>query len=140
MPLRQRLEAVSETIQEFEFSSQEKALEGEALIAGGYNGAGIYLLGYSAEMLLKTGYFRLTGAGWSDRIQPRLGLALTSARILIPHVPHEGYHSLRFWSSLLRETRRHRHKAMPPLLEAQLVSRTRRLHQNCWIGTRYRRD
>lgn len=140
MPLRQRLEAIPETIQEFEFAAREKAQEGRALISAGYNGAGIYLLGFSAEMLLKTAYFRCTGAGWFDRIQPRLGLALTAARILVPYVPHESYHSLRFWASLLRETRRHRHKALPPLLDAQFVSRTRRLHQNCWIGLRYRRD
>ena len=140
MPLRQRLEIVPETVQEFEFSSREKAQEGEVLIAGGYNGAGIYLLGYSAEMMLKTAYFRFTGASWSDRIQPRLGSALTAARILVPHVAHESYHSLKFWSLLLRETRRYRHKALTPLLDAQFISRTRRLHQNCWIGLRYRRD
>lgn len=140
MPLRQRLEAVPETVQEVEGAAAQKFREGQSLIAAGYGGAGIYLLGYSAEMLLKNAYFRFTGASWADRIQPRLGLALTAGRILIPLVPHEGYHSLRFWALLLRETRRRQGKALPLLLDAQFVSRTRRLHQNCWIGMRYRRD
>ena len=96
MPLRQRLEAVPETVQEFDLAAAQKYREGTALIAAGYNGAGVYLLGYSAEMLLKNAYFRYTGASWADRIQPRLGLALAAGRILIPLVPHEAYHSLRF--------------------------------------------
>jgi len=104
LPLRQRLEAVPETVQEFDLAAAQKNREGAALVAAGYNGAGIYLLGYSAEMLLKNAYFRYTGASWADRVGPRLGSALTAGRILIPLVPHEGYHSLRFWASLLRET------------------------------------
>lgn len=140
MPLRQRLEAVPETVQEFDLAAAQKNREGAALVAAGYNGAGIYLLGYSAEMLLKNAYFRYTGASWADRVGPRLGSALTAGRILIPLVPHEGYHSLRFWASLLRETRRFQRRPLPPLLDAPFISRTRRLHQSCWIGARYRRD
>lgn len=140
MALRQRLEKVPETVQEFDLSAAQKYQEGAVLIAAGHNGAGIYLLGYSAEIILKNAYFRYMGANWADRIQPRLGLALISGRMYIPLVPHEGYHSLRFWALLLRETRRFQRRPLPPLLDAQFVSRTRRLHQNCWIGSRYRRD
>lgn len=140
MPLRQRLEAIPETVQEFDLAAAQKYQEGAALITGGYNGAGIYLLGYSAEMTLKNAYFRYTGASWADRVGPRLGLALAAGRILVPLVPHEGYHSLRFWALLLRETRRFQRRPLPPLLDAQFMSRTRRMHQNCWIGARYRRD
>lgn len=140
MPLRQRLEAVPETVQEFDLAAAQKHQEGAALVTAGYNGAGIYLLGYSAEMLLKNVYFRYTGASWADRVGPRLGAAQAAGKIRIPLVPHEGYHSLRFWASLLRETRRFQRRPLPPLLDAQFVSRTRRLHQNCWIGARYRRD
>lgn len=139
MPLRQRLEAVPEAVQEFDLAAAQKYQEGAALIVAGYDGAGIYLLGYSAEMMLKNAYFRCMGASWADRIAPRLGLALAAGRALTPLVPHEGYHSLRFWASLLRETRRFQRRPLPPLLDAQFVSRTRRLHQNCWIGARYRR-
>ena len=140
MPLRHRLELIPETVQEFDLAAALKYREGAALIAAGHSGAGIYLLGYSAEMLLKNAYFRYTGASWADRVQPKLGLALAAGRILIPLVPHEGYHSLRFWALLLREARHAQHRPLPPLLDAQFISRTRRLHQNCWIGSRYRRD
>ena len=140
MPLRRRLEVVLETVQEFDLAAAQKYKEGAALVASGYGGAGIYLLGYSAEMLLKSAYFRYTGASWADRVGPRLGPALAAGKILIPLIPHEGYHSLRFWALLLRETRRFQRRPLPPLLNAQFVSRTRRLHQSCWIGARYRRD
>jgi len=140
MPLRQRLEAVPETVQEFDLAAAQKYREGAALIAAGYNGAGVYLLGYSAEMLLKNSYFRYTGARPADLTQPRLGAALTAGRRYVPHIPHEAYHSLRFWSLLLRELRRHDKRALPPAVDAPFVSRTRRLYQNWWIGMRYHQE
>lgn len=140
MTLRRRLEAVPETVQEFDSASVQKYREGEVLIAGGYPGAGIYLLGYSAEMLLKNAYFRLTGATVIDRVQPRLAPALAAGRLYIPAIPHESYHSLRFWALLLREVRRRQHRPLPTLADASFTARTRRLHQTAWIGMRYRQD
>ncbi len=140
MPLRQRLEAVPETIQEFDLAAAQKYQEGTALITGGYNGAGIYLLGYSAEMLLKSAYFRYTGARPTDLTQPRLGAALNAGRRYVPLISHEAYHSLRFWSLLLREVRRHENRPLPSAVDAPFVSRTRRLYQNWWIGMRYHQE
>ena len=140
MPLRLRLEAVAETVQEFELAAAQKYQEGAALIAAGYEGAGIYLLGYSAEMLLKNAYFHYTGARPADLTQPRLGAALSAGRRYIPLISHEAYHSLRFWSLLLREVRRHEKRPLPPAVDAPFVSRTRRLYQNWWIGMRYHQE
>jgi len=140
MTLRRRLEAVPETVQEFELAAGQKYQEGVVLAAGGYAGAGTYLLGYSAEMLLKSAYFRYTGARPADLVQPRLAAALTAGRRYIPPVPHEAYHSLRFWSLLLREVRRQQNRPLPAAVDASFVSRTRRLYQSWWIGMRYRRD
>jgi len=140
MTLRRRLESVSETVQEFDLASRQKYREGTALVAAGYLGAGIYLLGYSAEMLLKNAYFRFMGASAVDRIQPRLAPALAAGRLYNPGVPHESYHSLRFWSLLLREARRRQRRPLLPLVDASFMARTRRLHQTAWIGMRYRPD
>ena len=140
MTLRRRLEKVPETVQEFDLAAAQKYREGTALIAAGYPGAGIYLLSYSAEMLLKNAYFRYTGASAVDRIQPRLALALVAGRVYNPAIPHEGYHSLQFWALLLREVRRRQRRPLPPLVDASFTARTRRLHQTAWIGMRYRHD
>ena len=140
MTLRRRLESVPETVQEFDFSSRQKYREGTTLVAAGHLGAGIYLLGYSAEMLLKNAYFRFTGASAVDRVQPRLAPALAAGRLYNPAVSHESYHSLRFWALLLRETRRRERRPLPPLVDASFTARTRRLHQTAWIGMRYRQD
>lgn len=140
MTLRRRLEAVPETVQEFDFASAQKHREGVALIAAGHPGGGIYLLGYSAEMLLKNAYFRFTGASVVDRVQPRLAPALAAGRLYIPAIPHESYHSLQFWALLLREVRRRQRRPLPPLVDAPFTARTRRLHQTAWIGMRYRQD
>ena len=140
MTLRGRLKIVPETVQEFDFASAQKYREGMALVTAGYLGAGIYLLGYSAEMLLKNAYFRFTGASVIDRVQPRLAPALAAGRLYIPAILHESYHSLQFWALLLREVRRRQSRPLPALLDASFTSRTRRLHQTAWIGMRYRQD
>ena len=140
MTLRRRLATVPETVQEFDLASAQKQREGAALIAAGHPGAGIYLLGYSAEMLLKNAYFRYTGASAVDRIQPRLAPALAAGRLYIPATPHESYHSLQFWALLLREVRRRQRRPLPALVDASFTARTRRLHQTAWIGMRYQQD
>ncbi len=140
MTLRRRLETVPETVQEFDLASGQKYREGTALIAAGHRGAGIYLLGYSAEMLLKNAYLRCAGASAVDRIQPRLAPALAAGRLYLPAISHESYHSVQFWALLLREVRRRQRRSLPPLVDASFIARTRRLHQTAWIGMRYRQD
>lgn len=140
MTLRRRLETVPETVQEFDFASVQKYREGTVLMTAGHLGGGIYLLGYSAEMLLKNAYLRYTGASAVDRVQPRLAPALAAGRLYIPVVSHESYHSLRFWALLLREVRRRQRRPLAPLIDASFTARTRRLYQTAWVGMRYRQD
>lgn len=121
-------------------AASQKSRVGAALIAAGYDGAGIYLLGYSVEMLLKNAYFRFSGAQPADRIAALLGPAQQTAQRLIPGVPRETFHSLHFWALLLRAKRRQQNDPLSAVLDAPFVSRTRRLYQNWWIGMRYRPD
>lgn len=140
MPLRFRLEQQQETLFSFERAASAKYLEGHELMFSGYGGAGMYLMGYSAEMLLKSAYFRFSGALPADRIAALLGPAQQTAQQLIPGVPRETYHSLRFWALLLRAKRSQQNDPLPFAVDAPFVSRTRRLYQNWWIGMRYRPD
>ncbi len=141
MSLRRRLESSPETVQEFELAAEQKYFEALELMASGYRGAGIYLMGYVAEMLLKVAFFRYDGARPADLVGPRLGPARRRGRARIPRdVPWENYHSLNFWSLLLICERRWRNDPLPARIEARLRQRTRRLYQHWWVEMRYRRD
>lgn len=140
MTLRTELSQHPETIQEFDIAAEARYYDGLELMAAGRTGAGIYLVGYAAEMLLKCAYFLLTGASPGDPVAPRLVPARSRGRFLVPGVPDEQFHSLRFWSLLLLNERRWRNRPVPDLLGAQFCQRARRLYQNWWIGIRYRRD
>lgn len=140
MPLRYRLEQQQETLLSFELAANARYLEGHNLMFRGYGGAGMYLMGYSAEMLLKSAYFRYSGAQPSDRILALLAPAQQTAKRLIPGVSPEGNHSLRYWALLLRAKRSRQNDPLPGSIDAAFVSRTRRLYQNWWVGMRYRPD
>lgn len=146
MALRNRLSVIAETVQEFNLAANEKYLEGQNLVVQGDIGAGIYLLGYAAEMLLKNAYFRFTGAALADEIGPRLAPARSVGRGqqvagLIPHIPHESYHSLRFWAMLLQASRLVQSRPWPDTEFALKFERcTESLYNNWWVEMRYRCD
>ena len=72
----------------------------------GHEAASIYLLGYVAEMLLKTAYFRVTGVLSSQDIAP----LLTALRKNI-FLRGGNLHNLRGWLDLLNDTRYFQDKA-----------------------------
>jgi hypothetical protein len=124
----------------------EKYAEGQRLIATGDFSAGIYLLGYAAEMLLKNAYFRFTGASLLDEVEPRLSPAKTAGRDkngngLIPNISCESYHSLRFWAMLLQAKRIQQGRPWPDSRFTLEFERcTESLHNNWWVEMRYRRS
>jgi hypothetical protein len=59
MSLVTRFQQSPETISEVEKAALSRFREGEFLVKSGMFDSGIYLLGYSAEMLLKTAYCRV---------------------------------------------------------------------------------
>jgi len=133
----------NDSIKKFEMSAEHKYQAGLALINGGDDATGIEQLGYSAEMLLKSAYFRF--------VKSRLGLqrttsvityrmlrgaALEGVRLQIRYDP-EGYHSLLFWALLLAATRRDSSLSLPPEMEEGLRRRVRQLHGIWMIEDRY---
>ena len=140
-PLRSRLEAEHQTIQQMELAADDRYWEGRALMTTpGREGGGVYLFGYVAEMLLKTAYFRFDGAAPADLVPPRLAPACNKRGALNIYLSHESYHSLRFWEELLVRLRHYRRCRMGGDLETQLKWRVRRLHRTWWVEMRYLAD
>jgi hypothetical protein len=54
------------TLQDYFLAASERMHDGLALLVEGQLHGGVYLLGYGAEMWLKTGYFKLRGARITD--------------------------------------------------------------------------
>jgi hypothetical protein len=140
MQLRFRLAAAPETISDFAAAAAQKFHEGIELGMAGRGGAAIYLMGYSAEMLLKVACFRFDGATPADLVAPRLAPAKNWLQARLPALPHEGYHSLMFWSTYLTERRADAVRPLDATLTGELVHHTRRLYQSWWIEMRYRPD
>ena len=53
MLLRRRIQSTPETVQDFELAAEQRFWDGMQLLVSGHLFAGIYLLGYTAEILLK---------------------------------------------------------------------------------------
>lgn len=140
MPLRHRLDATPETLQELELAAEERYWDALELFAAGRNGAGIYLMGYVAEMTLKVGFFRLDGARPADLVKPRLGPAKTFVKRMNPGLHHESYHSLFFWIHAIRIKRILNGLDRSRPVDMQALQRMRRLYQIWWIEMRYRSD
>ena len=140
MPLRQRLSTQPETVQDFDLAAEQKYWEGIELLATGNRGAGIYLMGYTAEMLLKNACFRLETVRPTAPVASLLGPARNWMKARLPTIACESYHSVWFWTHLLRQKRRFQGRAMPAPLDWELVRRVRRIYQIWWVEMRYRPD
>jgi hypothetical protein len=97
VPLRHRIESHPETVQDFERACGEKLWEGIELLVAGHLGGGIYLLGYTAEIVLKNACFLFDGARPGDDVNSRLRPIPTWARHHGITVNPEGYHSYVIW-------------------------------------------
>lgn len=140
MPLRHRILANPETVQDLALASEEKYWEGVELLTAGRRGAGIYLLGYCVEMVLKNACFLFDGARPYDPIGGRLAPMRSWARKNLPGVTDESYHSLWFWLQVLRRRRARQGLPLPREIDAGITQRVRRLYGNWVVGMRYKPD
>ncbi|MBI4578967.1 MAG: hypothetical protein HY718_04640 [Planctomycetes bacterium] len=138
--LRIRREAAPETLQDFDLAADEKYWEGFDLLRAGARGGGIYLLGYTAEMILKYASFRTQGHRPGTAVLGLFGPAKKWMGNRRPTIPHEGYHNLLFWMHYLRERRRHLGRPLRADADWELVRRVRELYQIWWVEMRYRPD
>lgn len=127
-----------ETLQDFELAAQERYWEGLELMVAGRESGGVYLLGYTAEMLLKLASFRLESVRPTDLVKPRLAPVRNWMKQTCPGIDSEGFHSLVFWATYLRTRRRQQGRPLDQLMESQLAQRTRRLYAVWAVEMRYR--
>lgn len=127
-------------IQEFEQAKADRLWDGMSLWLASREPGAVYVLGYAAEMAVKSAYFRLSGF---TIVQPigrhELNTARARASTLGVSAHWESFHSLRFWRDLLVA---HRHAVARPLsssVEASLRAAVDTIYDRWWIEMRYKR-
>lgn len=138
--LRRRILENPETLQDIELAAGEKYKEGCALKGAGYDGAAIYLLGYTAEMVLKYACFRYMGEPGNRQVRGLLAPARNRARAYLPGISVEGYHSVWFWAMWLRKQRQLDGRFWRSSFDHRYLQSTRRIYQNWVAQMRYQVD
>jgi len=138
MPIRSLIQSAPETIQGFEAAAEEKYEDGFNLLASDSPGSGVYLMGYAAEMLLKSAYFRIAGLGVNTPItRQELAQARAEATRLGVSTDAEHFHNVAFWSELIIKKRLQQSRGLALPLTTELDLRSRRLAQNWFVEMRY---
>lgn len=138
MPIRSQTQSVPETIQGFEAAAEDKYEDGFNLMASASPGNGVYLMGYAAEMLLKSAYFRVAGLSVSAPItRQELSQARADANNLGVLAAPENFHNIAFWSELIVKKRLRQSRGLTAALAAELDLRSARLAQNWFVEMRY---
>jgi hypothetical protein len=136
--LRWQLETTPETVADFELAAEARYWDGCQLITQGHMLGGIYLLGYSAEMILKHASFRIDRGRPGDPAGGFFGPTRAWMQAHYPVVDREGYHNLHFWTFYLRARRRELGSPLPDELDWSLVRCVRRLYSMWSVDLRYR--
>lgn len=137
LTLRRRVLAHPERLQDLELAAEAKLKEGRVLRSHGLDDGAIYLLGFTAEMVLKFAFFRYNKEPLSREVRPLLRPARHRAGKLIPRVNDDRYHSILFWGMLLRKQRRLDGYRWAETFDHGFVRAIRRIHQNWTIEMRY---
>ncbi len=138
MQLRQRLESSPETLLDFVKAADERYWEGAELASRKRHGAGIYLMGYAAEMYLKFAALRFDGASLGSLVYPQLLPVRRWMQVQHPTLAREGFHSLIFWLQYLRSRRKMRGIPLDKNLDGLLVHHVQRIYFTWWVEMRYR--
>ena len=134
MPIRPLFSGQDESIAGFEAAAENMYEASFNLMASAQSGQGVYLMGYVAEMLLKSAYFRLRGFAAQQVI------TMTDLRDAVQRhhltLPAEKYHDLELWAQLII-----RERVLNGLsnsgMEGDLQTTTTRLNTNWSVKMRY---
>lgn len=137
MRLSERIRTKGELIQDFELASEERFLDAQELLARGQGTGAAYLLGYVAEMVLKTAIGRFDGARPSDRVYPLLAPAKKLAEAALPSRKFKGYHDVLSWAFALREKRKRKGRPLREDLAQNLINRASRIDRAWAVELRY---
>lgn len=139
MPLLNRL-ASQETIRDMLLASNARYDEGLALLAAGYRDGGIYLLGYTAEMILKTSFCRVEPTVSPDvEVRSRFSIAERHWERATGQLPPRAYeHNLKFWEFVLAPERAARRKPSLGIMVSQTLSKCVQIVAENWdVKIRY---
>lgn len=137
--MRSRMPAF-DCIQEYEQARSDRLWDGTSLWSWDRDPGAVYILGYAAEITLKCAYFRFSGFTIAQPIgHAELHTEKARAPLLGVTVPHEVFHSVKFWGELLVARRRVIARALPPALEAELRAAVDAVYDCWWIEMRYKR-
>lgn len=138
MPLLRRL-ATQETIGDMLLASNARYDEGLALLDAGYRDGGIYLLGYAAEMILKTSFCRVESILSPDvEVRSRFSIAERHWERVTGQPPKGYEHSLKFWEFVLAPERAARRKPPLGIMVSQTLSKCVQVVAENWdVKMRY---
>ena len=144
MSLVARLQPLVETVAEMEAAADGRYEEGKKLVQEGYFHAGIYLLGYAAEIWLKTALCRVDAALMpTDTVDAHVGPARYRWQRLFGGRPPSG-HDLLFLALALEDERRLAAKpqldAVSPVLSRIFNAIIGLLYDHWFVEMRYRRQ
>jgi hypothetical protein len=129
-----------ESIREFRVAARQRFDDALSLAISGRRTGAIYLWGYSAEMLIKAGYFSAIGMAerntitWANDIGP----AIVKGRNLKINWPHSGQgHNVRAWSELLIITRNLSSNPYPRAFSNQFLRHAQRVEKLWSESLRY---
>ncbi len=142
MSLVARIQPLPETVAEMEAAAEDRYQEGKNLVQQGYFHAGIYLLGYAAEIWLKTAICRVDAASLlTDTIESRVGPARYRWQRLFGGRLPSG-HDLLFLALALEDERRLAGKpqldSVSPILSRIFNSLVGLLYDHWFVEMRYR--
>lgn len=142
MPLVSRL-ARQETASDMLLSANARYEEGLALLAAGYRDGGLYLMGYAAEMILKTAFCRIDPTALPYvTVRSRFGIAERHWPGVSALPLPSGYeHSLIFWETVLPAERAARGKPALGVMVSQTLSGcVRDIAENWAVKMRYQQS
>ena len=137
MRLSDRIRQGDELLQDFELAAEERLLDAQELLARGHGTGAAYLLGYVAEMLLKTAVFLFDGARPGDKVGPRLSPAKKWAQKFLPGRPFTNYHDVLFWAHVLRKKRSDKGRPLASTVSQNLIRIAGRINRMWVVDLRY---
>lgn len=137
MSLRLEWEQEPETLQLLERTLIHRYHSAKDLFSQGDYDMTVYLLGYVAEMVLKTAYFRFRRESITRDVKDMISFARRNGRSYIAGIADESYHSVLFWAELLRVERQATNRSLPSITDTYLATFSRTVYLNWWIEMRY---
>jgi hypothetical protein len=141
MPLRSIIKASPETLSDMLFAADDRYREAEELLRQHRFDGCVYLLGYAAEMWLKSACFRLRSIGPTARVMVALPPLRLWMRQAAPHVLFTDWHDLAYLAQAVIQLRIQQRRPLPPRMVSELQSHVvNGIHSEWLVDMRYRRS